>query len=963
MDPLNERTPSPTTRFETEFVKSVKKFIRRESQLSFLRTVKKEKLANTKILPSLTPRSNFKFRYNDLNELKDEKITRLKKEFLNLGILEAEREIEKMNSSLEQEYTMLPSKESTFPEFLQQTKEDLHHIEEKCRSKVKKKLEFYRRFKRQSVDPRMEHKKRSDRRCRQKERYKARSRENRRRKRQQKKDRTMEIINNIKSTNKVVNFSSMDIPNTAYLYLAKGMNFIPSYAGNKLDLKYDAMEFIRVLAWKHYFTNNPNVGDMEQEIPQFNKLRTKSYKHPATTHPLIDEIKFKLLAHIENLKIKKPTHNLTPGEIRGRNWLSKKLKEQRLFVTKADKGGATLIFDYSNVINIMEDELNDNTKYLIKKGDLTKSTTAKIKTLCSKLARKNYITTETNTLITGTTEGNIRQGMKQNAEYKAITPYAYPLFKIHSLSQEDFNNRIIPPFRLVYSMKFGPMYRMEKWISTLLTPMSKNYCKEEYIMDSDHIQNLLKDINENEQLNRNDHDYLLYTLDVKALYPSIQPNWALLALEDALAKEDMDGNTKIAIWKMVKFSFENAFIFYNKKSFKPIKGIPTGGSISRQIADIFLKWLIFIKLNRNFEFWDLIRNWWRFIDDVFGIWKGTKEQFALFVASINDLTKPCGIQFDKYEIGTLVNFLDMSIYLSYTADGRITINTKLYRKPTDAMRFLDRRSFHAPHTFSSIPFSQMLRTIKRNTEEVNQDKDLEELVKGFREAGYSEEELLKISENLGNRTVQNNLGVKTLIFSFKYFEECEQTKEFIKSLQVDIERLIGKTRIIFANRKGQNLGDICFKNRSLCIPEKMNQNQKCGNAKCKMCPSMIPEDTIIVNGEEFKLARNVTCNTENVIYYAKCKLCNENSSYFGRTFQRFNNRGSGHRSCFTPTEYEKSALSMHIMEDHNMDGGMESFNFAIVKKTHPLNLHREEYIHIEKARTKILGLNRMQVRH
>ena len=126
----------------------------------------------------------------------------------------------------------------------------------------------------------------------------------------------------------------------------------------------------------------------------------------------------------------------------------------------------------------MEEELFDENKYVAKRGDLTKSTAEKLKTLCNKLVQKDIISPATNTLITGVTEGNVRQGMKHNPEFKPNTPYAYPLYKVHKLSQEEFEARKIPPFRLVYSMKYGPLYRMEKWIAAHITPISIKYCQE-----------------------------------------------------------------------------------------------------------------------------------------------------------------------------------------------------------------------------------------------------------------------------------------------------------------------------------------------------------------------------------------------------------------------------------------------------------------------------------------------------
>ncbi len=47
----------------------------------------------------------------------------------------------------------------------------------------------------------------------------------------------------------------------------------------------------------------------------------------------------------------------------------------------------------------------------------------------------------------------------------------------------------------------------------------------------------------------------------------------------------------------------------------------------------------------------------------------------------------------------------------------------------------------------------MLRVIKRNTEEHDCDKDLEELIMGFINAGYGEKELMRISNKINNNHV------------------------------------------------------------------------------------------------------------------------------------------------------------------------------------------------------------------
>ena len=108
---------------------------------------------------------------------------------------------------------------------------------------------------------------------------------------------------------------------------------------------------------------------------------------------------------------------------------------------------------------------------------------------------------------------------------------------------------------------------------------------------------------------------------MEKLYPSINPQLALQAIESTL-NEDTETERRVALMKLkdalmkfITFGFEEAYVQYKDKCYKGKKGIPTGGCTSRQIADIFLHWVLFkqenIQVNniRELEFWK------RFIDD------------------------------------------------------------------------------------------------------------------------------------------------------------------------------------------------------------------------------------------------------------------------------------------------------------------------------------------------------------
>ena len=132
-------------------------------------------------------------------------------------------------------------------------------------------------------------------------------------------------------------------------------------------------------------------------------------------------------------------------------------------------------------------------------------------------------------------------------------------------------------------------------------------------------------------------------------------------------------------------------------------------------------------------------------------------------------------------------------------------------------------------------------------------------------------------------------------------------------------------------------------------------------ARRMMCGLMNRNKTATTNGTSVKLAQNVSCKTENVIYFAQCKKCNKENSYVGKTTQEFHHRVTEHRSKLTKDAFQKSALSMHSFEKHSLEHSIDSFEFSILKRTPAMNLHREEFRYIEQLRTKTFGLNRMNV--
>ena len=87
---------------------------------------------------------------------------------------------------------------------------------------------------------------------------------------------------------------------------------------------------------------------------------------------------------------------------------------------------------------------------------------------------------------------------------------------------------------------------MEKWCSPYLTNISREYCKEEFILDTGQLIRSIEQVNQSKILENENVN--LFTMDVEKLYPSIQPDLALQAIHEALrADKTTDDKTKYAI--------------------------------------------------------------------------------------------------------------------------------------------------------------------------------------------------------------------------------------------------------------------------------------------------------------------------------------------------------------------------------------------------------------------------------
>ena len=595
------------------------------------------------------------------------------------------------------------------------------------------------------------------------------------------------------------------------------------------------------------------------------------------------------------------------------------------------------------------------------------------KTLCE-YEKKNLLTNDDVFDITGVTR---KGGMSHGREFVVCKPYMYPLFKIHKLTAEQIQAKVIPPTRMVTSGVGGPTYRLGVFLDNLLKPVVEKYCCNELVKDS---TSFLKELKEIERAGGSSQMKLVGTLDVDALYPSIQLDIALQALVHALVfATDYSSEQIDMIVVLVEICITNSVICYRGSWYKTVLGIPTGGPESGSIANIVVYFALenILLPNPRVKALNKMSTRSRFLDDLWFGWTGTERQFTLFRTALNEVGKTVGITF-KGEVSESVDFLDVTVAL--TKDG--LFNTKLYVKPTDASRYLHRRSDHRPHTFSSIPYSQFRRAVVLCSDTLERDKSIKYISQKLHHSGYKAGEIENarkkalqldreqiLSPNTSSKTEKKE--GKQLIFTINHdYYMSKKIKEVLRDNQSDINELLGDDiRLIVASRRNMNIASTLFAKSSFSRELLMvKENQRCNGPGCKSCTLMkVEKKTTLWEGHPNEVVVNLDykcdCSSEYVIYLFICKLCpKKRSFYIGQSINSCRKRTNGHRAHFNYSTYAKSALSYHMFKDHpeRFDYKLKNYDLGVIKSTSPLALDRceDHYLELTKAH---LSLNRYKV--
>ena len=487
------------------------------------------------------------------------------------------------------------------------------------------------------------------------------------------------------------------------------------------------------------------------------------------------------------------------------------------------------------------------------------------------------------------------------------------MFKVHKISIEqliqiaanEVANKI--PSRLVVGMGNCQLSRVQIWLEHFLNPLSKHYGGSEYLKDTNdfliEIENLKIKANSE---NWNWDHYILFIIDVKALYPSVKFEHLKTALYHCFNKSTgWSRKVKRLLVDLIIYTIKKQQIFWNGQYYLLDQGIPTGGKHSVPLANILLRFILLYTLDNDMVFTDLFKlymcSWKRFIDDCYGVYKGTIVEFLHWFALLKSsfsryhLELTCDTDthtisetneyFEKEEKG--ITFLDVDIYKS---DG--TIHTKEHRKETSSDRYLHFESAHPRHTFAGIIKSQLYRVRKLCSRDIDYDEAVLSLKKRCVNSGYNIsliESILGEAKNIRRSlkyTNTNHLANAKENIRLVVLSGTTYVDEFKKFAQ-RMNSLLSNIQIQIVMSTGTTLGGLLFNNNN----KVQGFVEPCNN--CFVCRNDLQDKSgevvSSVTGIKFNVDTNLSCNNGGI--YVVSGGCN--SQYSGKTIH-FGNRGKEH---------------------------------------------------------------------
>lgn len=570
----------------------------------------------------------------------------------------------------------------------------------------------------------------------------------------------------------------------------------------------------------------------------------------------------------------------------------KELKRVKHIVIKpADKGSAVVILDRDQYIFEVERQLNDTMYYKKLTKPIYLDTIPLVEEILKQLKSKKFI--------------NGKQARYLRGDFEPRERRFYILPKIHKSPEKWTIPFQLPPGRPIVSDCGSETYRTAEYLDFHLNPLASKH--PSYVKDTYHFIEMVKNLTVPSQS-------YFFSMDVNSLYTNIDIQAGLASVRKTFDKYPDPKRPDKELLQLLEINLMRNDFMFNGQYYLQIKGTAMGKKFAPAYANIFMaNWeeSVFAKCEHKPS------HYFRYLDDIWGIWEGSKEQFQEFVDVLNSHDPSIKLEAEIHE--QTIDFLDTTVYKGPTFETDNKLDIKVFFKKTDTHALLYKSSFHPKHTFKGIVKSQILRFKRICTQQTDFREAVQILFKALRGRGYCRTFLRHCLKQF-HRTRERDQGdLIPLISTYGSVNVILNGK-----FKHNFDDIIGKTdllpdtRVISAYRRNPNLCDLLVRAKlpSLAVKKPLILEKQFSRLRFVKNHR---DNTVI------QLQQSFSTKSKNCIYLLYCLKCNR--QYVGETKNTLSTRMVQHRYNVRHRKEVDTPLVKHILLH-----GMDSIRMAGLQK-------------------------------
>lgn len=742
----------------------------------------------------------------------------------------------------------------------------------------------------------------------------------------------------------VINISSKQLSQDQMSVLSKGLSFVPVKKNDPFVTKVEMFKFFRSIRLKAFYakgtvmqhnqpmaaTSDGSTDAIEKTVfkPKSTFLPPMNNSSVETFCRLVERDVFSCLRTDDYSTRHRP--NLTNSE---KVALSTLMADDDLIIKSADKGSSIVVQDKSAYIKEIERQLGDVNSYMPLHSDPTTRFNDEIKRVLKKALSDSIVDEKT---------------YKYLLQSNPVRPVFYTLPKIHKRLND-------PPGRPIVSGNQSLTEPLSKFVDHHIKDLVQSL--PSFLKDTTDFLVKLSGIGE---VNETD---LLCSMDVTSLYTNIPHDAGLAALEYYLQTNQVP-HADFLLSLANEVLKKNYFMFQNR-FFLQTQGTAMGSPMAPNYANLFMGKFEHDFIYNDNGFKQHLKGYYRFIDDLFFLWTGPKEELLAFNDYVN--SRLPSIKFTLSYDDKTMPFLDVLVKKVDNA-----IHTEIYRKDTDRNTFLHYQSYHPPSLKRSLPHSQLLRVRRICNNDAAFEQQAGELCERFRDRGYAgalvdsclervrniqRSDLL--TSNSGRKSSKNTSPV-TLVSTYGHISN-------------DMKSIVQRHWHIL--QSDPNIGTAfqdpprsCYK-RAPSLRDKLVRSHlpastrpsfpfsiPQGNFKCFSCAAcnfMLTdkEFTHPKTGKTYTVKGRITCLSTFVVYLLTCPC---GLLYVGKTKRQLKTRIFEHKSSIRRND-DKSSVARHF-HSAGHDANMLKFMGLEVVNRSPRGGDRDNHL-LQREAWYIFSLN------